>query len=130
MKIMVIAFGIILLFLAIPVQSQTLTDAQKAEIEKVVKNQITKLFAAWDSMNAEAYVQLWSRDKIMGELRPTGLESSFETMLKTQKTNFARETAHKNEILDIKVHVISPEMALAFSKSTVRIELKNGNINN
>jgi ketosteroid isomerase-like protein len=130
MKAIAFAVGLMLLFFAIPVQAQTMTAAQKADIEKAVKAKVTQLYGIWDSMNAEAYVQLWSRDKIIGELSATGLQTNFETMLNNFKTNFANQTSRKNNILDIRVDVLSPEMALAFSKSGLRIETKSGNIAN
>jgi ketosteroid isomerase-like protein len=130
MKSMHLAVGLILLLLAVPVQAQTMTAVQKADIEKAVKDKVKQLYSTFDSMNAEAYVQMWSRDKIIGEMRPTGLEKNPDNMLKLFKNDYANQKSHKNDILDIKVNILSPDTVLAFGKTSLRIELTNGNIQN
>jgi ketosteroid isomerase-like protein len=81
-------------------------------------------------MNQEAAMQFWSRDRIMGELRAVGLVSNAETILNYWKNGAANRKAQKFEVSETKVDVLSPEMALVFSKGLLRIELKNGNISN
>jgi hypothetical protein len=130
MKSMAFAVALMLLIFAFPVQAQTMTAAQKAEIEKAVKNQITQMLVVWDTLNLEASMQFWSRDKIIGELRPTGLVTNLDTMLATWKKDSANRKTQKIDIQDAKLQIISPDMVIATSIGYLRIELKNGNINN
>ncbi len=128
MKSMACAVGLMLLLYAVPLQAQTLPDIQKTDIEKAVKNQITQWYAALDTLNAEASMQFWSRNQVIGSLSPTGTNSDLEVMLKNIKNGFASRKLQKSEIADIKVLVLSAEMAVAFTKGTNRIEMRNGNI--
>jgi hypothetical protein len=128
MKIIVIAACMMVLFFPVPLQAQTVTAAQKADIEKAVTEQVTQLYAAFDRLDAEAANQFWSRDKIIGSLTPTGLNSDLESMLKGTKNTFANRTVQKSVITDMKVLMPSPEMSIAFVKGTNRIEYKNGNV--
>jgi hypothetical protein len=130
MKCMHVAIGLILLVFAMPSQSQTITGAQRAEIEKSVKDRIIQGTAALNSMNAEAFMQAWSRDKFIGQLTATGLEANLENIQKGIKTNFESTASYKAEVLDIRVDALSPELALAFCKMTERVEAKNGNVTN
>lgn len=130
MKSMQLAVGLILLFLAVPVQAQTMTAAQKADIEKAVKEKVTQLYSVLDTLSPEAYVKLWSQDKIIGALGATGLEKSFEAMAKGIQGYRDASKSRTTESVDIlAVQVVSPEMAIAFSKTTFKAELNNGNIN-
>ena len=130
MHLIVGSILLILLFLAVPAQAQTMTAAQKADIENAVKDKVTQLYASFDSLKAETYVKLWSRNKIMGALTPTGLVTTPDALSKLYKTDVSNQKSHKNEIVDIKVQVLSPEMAFGFGKTTLRIERTNGNIEN
>jgi len=131
MKSMYLAVGLILLFLAMPVQSQTLTSAQKADIEKAVKAKVTQLYSVLDTLSPEAYVKLWSRDKIIGALGATGLETNFEALAKGIQYYTDNFKWRKTESAEtIAVRVVSPEMAIAFSKTTFGAQNKSGNVNN
>ena len=121
--------GLILLFLAVPVQAQT--AAAKADIEKAVKAKVTQLYGVLDTLNPEPYVKLWSRDKIIGALGPKGLETSFDVMAKDIQGYRDASKSRKTESVDIiGVRVVSSEMAIAFSKTTFKAEVNNGNIYN
>jgi hypothetical protein len=131
MKSMHLAVGLILLFIAVPVQSQTMTADQKANIEKEIKEQVTHLYDVIDTLSPEKFVRLWSRDKIIGSLEVTGLESSFEVMEKNLRSRYDPAKSHTtNSVNVMEVHVLSPEMAIAFSTTSFRVELKNGNVVN
>jgi hypothetical protein len=129
MKSMLVAVGIILLFFAASVQVQTMAADQKgADVEKTVKAKVKQVYSTLDSLKAEAYVKLWSRDKIMGELGAKGLENNLDTLLKNQTDINAGIESRKSKVLGIEIHNPNPEMAFAFSEAAVRIEFKNGNI--
>ena len=130
MKIIVIAACLMLLFVVVPVQAQTLTDTQKAEIEKIVKEQITALCSTFDTLDVESAFKLWSRDKLIGEVTAGRIDTSIDAMIKRWKSSNANVLRRKNDIQEIKVNVISPDVAFATSKNLVRVELKNGNVNN
>jgi ketosteroid isomerase-like protein len=111
-------------------EAKAITAVQKAAVENAVKEKVKQLYASFDSMNVEAYEKLWSRDKIIGILTPTVLIKDFNIILTRFKTNFLTEKSHQNEILDIKIQALSPEMAFAFGKTNIRIVRMNGNIMN
>jgi len=122
---------LILFFIAVPVQSQTMTEAQKAEIVKAVRESVTHLYSVIDTLSPEKFVKLWSRDKIIGSLEVTGLESSFEVMEKNLRSRYEPAKSHTtNSVNVMEIHVISPEMAISFSTTNFRVELKNGNVVN
>jgi ketosteroid isomerase-like protein len=130
MKSIAFAVALMLLLFAVPVHSQTVTASQKAEIEKAVKEQMTKWYAAWDSLSAEAAKQVWSREKMIGSLRATGLLSDLEAISSGYKTTMENRKSNKVEISEILVYPFSPETALGISRGVWRVELKNGNITN
>jgi hypothetical protein len=47
MKSIAIAVALMLLIVAVPIQAQTLTDAQKADIEKAVKSQVAQYLGTY-----------------------------------------------------------------------------------
>jgi hypothetical protein len=130
MKSIAITVGLILLFITVPVQAQTPKEAEKAKIENAVKDKVNQLYSAFDALNPEAYMKLWSRKKIMGEMTPTGLEKEFVTLLNVYKKNMANVALRKTEILNVKIQADSSEMALAFSNATTKQTMKTGNIQN
>jgi hypothetical protein len=130
MKNMSLAVALIFLLLAVPLQAQTMTAAQKADIEKAIKDKVTQMYSALDTLSPEAFVALWSHDKIIGALGPTGLETSFEAFAKNIQGYRDASKSRTTESVDVQgVKVVSPEMAIAFSKTSFKAELKNGNIN-
>jgi ketosteroid isomerase-like protein len=130
MNIKNLAVLLILFLLTVPVQAQKMTEAQNTDMEQSVKAKVKQLYDAFDSMKVENYVQLWSRDKSIGVLTPTGLVATPEALSKLYQSDYANQKSHKNENIDIKVQIFSPEMAFAFGKTTVRIERTSGNIEN
>jgi hypothetical protein len=132
MKIVIITACLMLMLFAVPVQAQgqTVTAAQKAEIEKAVKEQMMKWYAAWDSLNPEAAKQVWSREKMIGSLRATGVLSDMEAILGGYKTTMENRKSNKVEVAEFVVYPFTPETALGISKGIWRVELKNGNIGN
>jgi hypothetical protein len=117
MKSIVVAVGWILLFLAVPVLSQTMKAAQKADIEKEVKDAVKQFYDVMDLVDPDAYVKQWSRDNIIGELRATGLEANPEAMRKGIEI-YVGKAKRKTDTLDSTVHILSPEKALVFSTTT------------
>ena len=131
MKSKHLAFGLLLLLLAVSVHAQTINPAQKADIENAVKAKVTQLYGVLDTLSPEAYVKLWSRDKIIGGLGATGLETSFEVMAKGIQYYADNFKSRKTESADpTTVHIVSPEMAIAFGKSTFSAQNKAGNVYN
>jgi hypothetical protein len=124
MKSIAITVGLILLFITVPIQAQTRKEADKAKIEKAVKDKVNQLYSALDTLNPEAYMKLWSRKKIMGEMTPTGLEEDFKTLLKKQQDNMANVATRKTEILNVKIQLLPSEMALAFGNATTTQRMK------
>ena len=62
MKRIALAVGLLLLFLALPVQAQTLTAAQKAEIEKTLTDATKELVAAVSQLNVAPFEKYVSAD--------------------------------------------------------------------
>jgi ketosteroid isomerase-like protein len=122
--------GLMLLLLAIPVCAQTLTDAQKAEIQKVVKEQEVQFFRSLETMDVAAIERFWSRENSIGQVLSGRLTTSLEGMAENRKNAFAIRRAHKFDIQDVTVHVFSPDYAMAILKATQQIEYKNGDVGN
>jgi hypothetical protein len=128
MKSIVVAVGLILLFLAVPVQAQTMTASQKADIEKTIKAKVNEMYNALDTLSPEVNVKIWSKDKIIGALGATGLETSLEAMAKSTQVYRDNFQWRKTDSFEVQaVLVVSSEMAIAFSKSTFKAQPKNSN---
>jgi hypothetical protein len=130
MKSMALAVALILLIYAVPIQAQTMTAAQKAEIEKAVKEVVLQSYRIVETMDVDAAAKPWSRGNFIGQLTSGRFVTDFDTMVSNWKTSFANRKAHKWELQDVAVRVFSPDTALATFSGSFRNELKNGNLSN
>ena len=130
MKHIALVIGLMLLSFAVPVSAQTLTDSQKADIEKAVKEQVAQYFRTVDTMDVDAALKLWSREKLIAQVASGRVVPSIETMTTNWKNAFANRKTHHFEIQDVMVRVFSPDTALAICSGSFRNELKSGNISN
>lgn len=125
-----LAFGLMLLMFAVPLQAQIPMDAQKAEIEKAINEQVAALCRTFDTADTEAFIKLWSRDKLIGEVSAGRLDPSIDSIMNRSKNVNATVTRRKNEIQEVKTHILSPDVAFVTCKTLGRNEFKNGNVNN
>ena len=126
MKGIVLAVGLLLLFLAFPVQAQTLTDAQKAEIEKTLTEATKELTAATNQLSTDAlekYVSSGFYERLQsGNITATGKDS----FLKLVANNNSQRASQKWEIDSIMVHVLSPDLAYVVSVGGGSTTYKSG----
>jgi len=126
MKGIVLAVGLLLLFLAFPVQAQTLTDAQKAEIEKTLTEATKELTAATNQLSTDAlekYVSSGFYERLMsGNITATGKDA----FLKLVANNNSQRASQKWEIDSITVHVLSPDLAYVVSVGGGSTTYKSG----
>jgi ketosteroid isomerase-like protein len=106
------------------------TAAQKAEIEKAVKEVVLQSYRIVETMDVDAAAKLWSRENFIGTLTAGRFVTNFETMVSNWRTSFANRKAHKWDLPDLTVRVFSPDTALVICSGSFRNELKNGNIAN
>lgn len=130
MRNIALAACLILLSLAVPVQGQTITIAQKADIEKAVKEQVIQYFRAIETMDMEAIFRYWSRENLIAQVTGGRTVTSVDTMMKNWKTAFDNRQAHRFDIQNVMVRVFSPDAAVAVCTGLFRNELKNGNVSN
>ena len=62
MKTTAFAVGLMLLLFAVPIQAQILTDAQKAEIEKIPTDATKEIVTAVNQLSSERYAKYLSSD--------------------------------------------------------------------
>ncbi len=130
MKGMALAACLMLMFPAIPLQAQTVTAAQKAEMEKAINEQVAALCRTFDTVDTEAFIKLWSRDKLIGEVSAGRLDPSIDSIMNRAKNANATVMRRRNEIQEVKTHIVAPDYAFVTCKTLGRNEFKNGNVNN
>jgi len=130
MKAMALLVGLMLLLFALPVQAQTVTDAQKAAIEKSLKAQLTQYLSTFEKIDLDAAMKFWSQGKLIGsntngQIFTTleGVKGAFATMNKGRKEQ-------KCDIKDIKFRTLSPDMAMTLVSCNWKIVFANGNVGN
>jgi hypothetical protein len=126
MKYIVVAF--MLLLAAIPVQAQTATAGQKADMEKAVKEQFLQYFRLIDAMDADTAYKMWTQERMIGKLGSGQLATSVEEMIKSAKTAFANRKAHKFDFQNLTTRVLSQDAVIVVGSGSFRNELKSGNI--
>jgi len=130
MKKMTFAIGLALLFLSFPLSAQTLTDSQKADIEKAVKLQISQYFHTIEAIDYEGYLKCFTREKFIGWLSNGQVVTSFDTLKQQQKVNWETRKEVKITPQETKVTVLSAEAAVSSINGTFYTALKNGNVTN
>jgi hypothetical protein len=130
MRNIALAACLILLLFAVPIQAQTLTAAQKADIETAVKSQVAKYLSTFEKIDLEAAIKFWSRDKLIGA---NGYGQNYTTiddvMSLFVRMNKGRKEI-KVDIKDVKINILSPDMAVAYVTGNWRNILANGNVTN
>ncbi len=122
------ACGLILLF-SVPVQAQTVTSAQKAEIEKAVNELILQMLRSYETNDVEKFFQYFSREQFVGYIAG-GSIGSLEQMKQQWTKDWAARKAQNRVAKEVRVRVLSPEAALAVWSGTGMNALKNGNVAN
>ena len=130
MKYFPFAVALMILLVAIPLQAQTVTAAQKAEIEKAVKEQVVLMWRTADTLDVEKYSQFYSREKFMGVLAAGHIAATLEEMKQVWKKNWDNRKEQKRDPGDVRIHVLSADTAVAYWSSTLMIVLKSGDITN
>jgi ketosteroid isomerase-like protein len=130
MKAMALLVGLMLLLFALPVQAQTVTDVQKAAIEKSLKEQLTQYFGAFEKIDLDAAMKFWSQDKLIGFNNNgqnfttfEGVKGAYTAMMKGRKEQ-------KCDIKDIKFRTLSPDMTMTLVSCYWKIAYANGNVGN
>jgi ketosteroid isomerase-like protein len=134
MKGIPIAFALLLLF-AVPATTQTpaptlgisqVTDAQRAEIEKILTDATKEISAAISDLNIgliERYFSSEFQERVTnGNIQATGKAAS----LKVTTDNFSQRASQKFDLDLIKVHVLSPDLAYVVSVGGIYFAQKNG----
>jgi ketosteroid isomerase-like protein len=126
MKRMATAFALMLLFFVVPIQAQTLTAAQKAEIEKTLTDATKEIVASINQLSVAALEKYHSaefQERVTnGDIQATGKAAS----LKVSADNISQRISQKWEIDSIIVHVLSPDSAYVVTVMGGYITYKNG----
>jgi hypothetical protein len=130
MRTIALAFCLTLFFASIPLQAQMFTAAQKAEIEKAINEQVAALCRTFDTADTEAFIKLWSRERLIGEVASGRLDPSLDSITNRSKNANATVIRRKNEIQDVKIHLFLPDSVFVTCKTLGRNEFKNGNVSN
>jgi hypothetical protein len=130
MKSIVLAVVLIFVFSTIPVQAQTISAAQKAEIEKSLKDLFVQYIDTHRKLNAEASASFFSRDKLMGLNTSGQILTTIEAITKQIAAENATRKGQSFDIKDLKVNVISPTMAVVLASGKLTISALNGNVMN
>ncbi len=117
---------LMLLLFAVPAQAQTLTDAQKAEIEKILTDATKEIVAAVNQLSAEGYAKYLSSDFQErlggGNINATGRDA----LLQYYESNNSQRTSMKSERDLIRVHVLSQDLAYVVDVGALSVTTKSG----
>lgn len=126
MKRIAIAFALMLLIFVLPVQAQTVTAAQNAEIERTLTEATKELTTATNQLSTDAlekYVSSGFYERLQsGNITATGKDA----FLKLAANNNSQRTSQKWEIDSITVHVLSPDLAYVVSVGGGSTTYKSG----
>ena len=111
-------------------QAQALTDAQKADIEKTVKEVVLKSIPLYERLDLEGLVKEWSRDKFIGYVFAGKEFTTFDSMKAEWKRIFDTRKGHKFEMTGIRVRILGPAMALVWWNGPWSIIAKDDKIYN
>jgi len=130
MKSIVLVVGLTLLLIAVPLRSQSLTNTEKADIEKLLKNQVAQYLSTYEKIDLQAAIEFWSRDNLIGAI---GYGQHYTT-IEAVTGYLARQNKGRKEqtidVQDVKIRILSPNMAVAQVSYNWRIIAANGNVSN
>jgi hypothetical protein len=119
-----------LLFFAVPVQAQTMTAAQKEEIEKTLKELTVQTLPLVERLDLEGFGKYWSRDKFIGYVFAGKQFTTFDSMIAEFKRVFETRKGHKMGTTDIQVRILSPEWALVWANGPWSVIRKDDTVAN
>jgi len=128
MKRIVPVIGLMVLLFVVPLQAQVLTDAQKADIEKSVKDLVTQYFRAWERLDLDGAIKFWSRDKLIGQMASGRAVTTLEAVLESWKGSNKTHKEHKIDDPDVRIRIISPDAVVAQFSASWKIVFTNGNV--
>ncbi len=128
MKGIAIAFALTLLLIAVPVQGQTVTAAQKAETEKILTEATKEIVATVSNLSTDGWVKYASadfRERVgAGAISPAA--SGKEAYLKWAANIHSQRTTQILTTDLIKVDAISPDLAYVIWLGGVTTVAKSG----
>jgi len=130
MRTIALAVGFMLLLFALPIQAQTITDTQKADIEKSLKDQTIQYLNTHTKMDTEALLKFWSRDKLIGINADGRCYTTTAAILQKLAIDFKGRKEEKLDVQEIKVHILSSDTAITLASGKLRITAINGNVFN
>jgi ketosteroid isomerase-like protein len=126
MKSIAIAVCLMLFLVAVPVQAQTMTDAQKAEIEKILIENHKELIAAVNRLDVAGYVKFIS-DSFQERVGSGNVSArSKDPFLKWVGDAWSQRASQTVSPFDIRAFVLSPDSAYMLYVGGVQITSKNG----
>ncbi len=126
MKSMISAVGPILLLIAVPLQPQTLTDAQKAEIEKTLISNHKELIASVNRLDTAGYAKFLS-DSFQERVGAGNVAArAKDTFLKWIGNAWSQRASQTVTPFDIRAFVLSPDSAYTLYVGGLQVTGKNG----
>ena len=120
----------LILCCASSVSAQAPTAAQVADIEKAVQEQVLQYYRSVDALDVNLHTRFWSPERIIGFASSGRLETSVNAMTDGWRTMVGNRKASKFDCQSIPVRVFSSDVAMAMCIGPLRVEMKNGNVNN
>jgi ketosteroid isomerase-like protein len=126
----VTAGALVLLCSASSLHAQDPTAAQVADIERAVKEQVLQYYQTVDALDGNLHIRFWSREKIIGFASGGRLETSVDAMTEGWRRMAGNRKASTFDCQSIPVRVFSSDAAMAMCIGPLRIEMKDGTVNN
>jgi hypothetical protein len=123
-----LAIGMMLLFFALPLHAQTVTAAQKAEIEKTLSDATKEMSATINQLSTAGMTKYLSADFQehiwSGGFSPSA--SGKDAYLKSMVDTFSQRTSQKFDMDSLKVFVLAADSAYFVMTGGVTVTLKSG----
>jgi len=99
---------------------------EKESIKKEVTDQFNQLVSAVNSMNAEAWSEYYSKDEFLSAIASTDFFATRSAWVSSITNYFSMRERQHIEPIEVRVDVLSSNLALMTSEEKVEMRLKSG----
>ncbi len=110
-------------------QQQILTEMEKEAIKKEITNQFNQLVSAANASDADAWFEYYSKEEFLSTIAGTDYYATRSAWGDTITYYFSIRERQHLESLEVRVHALTPSLALMTSEQNMEIWLKSGEHN-
>lgn len=125
-KYLLMTSATILVVLTSCQQKNTLTDEQKATLGAEVQKQFSDVMSNLSKLDIDLWTEQWSKDEFISVNSGVKFFSTFNEFRDSVKNWFSLRERQQVEIIETKVKILAPDLALLTSITNWDIQFKNG----